>query len=219
MSRNYLLVLFLLFCSSSPLFSQTEIVSVYPDMKYEIAYEKFDMNLVRNKFKGSLLEYSYDKSEGGSIRYLSYKRGTEVEVYETFPAPYVHALYKEFYPNGKLKKKGVVLPNQVRVGKWIEFDEAGEASIVDYEMNRSGFGYNGILEFLESEGYYNSDDKENVWSLVFSHSPGKWSVRASKDGDQKHYMFDDATGEVSEMEIYRPKTPIVVYDYEQEMED
>lgn len=197
--------------------AQTESTTVYPDMKIDIGFERFNVSSIRNRYKGSILDYTYMQSNGAEVRITSYRRGSEIEVFEKFPAPYIHTLYKEFYPDGRLKQKGVLLPRQVKIGKWIECDRNGNHKIIDHEVGREGFGYNDVLLYLEHEDYYNSTD--NTWSYLFSHSSGKWTVRLSKGTVQyKRYIFDDKTGDVIEEELYKASAPPATYDYEPEKE-
>lgn len=176
--------------------SQSEFTEIYPDYKVSISSESIDVKKFASKYKGSILDYSYTEDDGTQVEVKSYKKGSNIEIFERPPFPAIHVVYKEFYPNGKLKQKGVILPTQLKIGKWIECDEQGNCTITDYEADRNKYGYNEVLGYLEFRGYYNKQD-ENKWECSFWFTPGSetWRVRVDKNGHQyKMYSFD-STGE------------------------
>lgn len=178
--------------------AQTVYTEIYPDKKVAINYEKLDVASYRNKYQGSILDYTYTQDDGTVVQVKSYKKGSNIEVFERPPYPAIHFVYKEFYPNGNLKQKGVLLPLQLKVGKWIEAELNGEFTISDYETGRNGYGYNDILYFLEKNGCYNQDDS-NKWECFFWYTPESesWGVRVNKNTHQhKMYVFD-SNGEKS----------------------
>lgn len=187
------LLLFVVLCTSFSLRAQTAYTEIYPNYKVSIENEKLDVRQYTSKYKGSILDYSYTKEDGTRMAFKSYRRNSEIEVFEYPPAPAIHIVYKVFYPNGNLKEKGVFLPNQLRVGKWIECDNRGNCTVTNLEANRNIWGYNDVLEYLEQEGQYNNNDG-NEWKFTFWHSPEghTWGVRVNKNGQQyKMYTFDD----------------------------
>lgn len=172
--------------------AQSAYTEIFPDYKIDISTEKIDVKKYTDKYKGSILDYSYTENDGTQVQVKSYKKGSNIEVFERPPFPAIHIVYKEFYPNGNLKQKGVILPTQLRVGNWIECNESGNCSIIDYEMNRNEYGYNDVLAYLEFRGYYNKQDGNN-WECSFWFTPGAetWGVRINKNGHQyKMYTFN-----------------------------
>lgn len=188
-----LLPLFIILCSCFSLNAQTAYTEIYPDYKISMDKEVIDIGLYTGKYKGSILDYSYTKDDGTKLVFKSYRRNSEIEVFEYPPAPAIHIVYKVFYANGSLKEKVVFLPNQLRVGKWIQCDNKGNCTVTDLETGRNIYGYNNVLEYLEQEGYYNKTDG-NEWKCTFWHTPEghTWGVRIDKNGRQyKMYTFDD----------------------------
>ena len=188
------LFLFIIICSYFTLNAQTAYTEVYPNYKVAIEKEKLDVKQYAGKYKGSILDYTYIKDDGSKVQLKSYSRNSEIEVFEFPPAPAIHIIYKVFYANGNLKEKGVFLPNQLKIGKWIECNNNGDCTITDVETGRNVvYGYNNVLEYMEQENYY-LNTNGNEWKCTFWHTPSShtWGVRVDKNGQQyKMYTFDD----------------------------
>jgi len=217
-----LLFLFIVLCGQLSLSAQATYTEIYPDYKVSTEYEKLDVRQYSNKYKGSILDYSYTKDDGTRVQLKSYRRNSEIEVFEYPPAPAIHIIYKVFYANGNLKEKGVFLPNQLRVGKWVTCDNKGSCTVTDLEADRSIYGYNDVLEYLDQENHYNNTDG-NEWKCTFWHSPEghTWGVRIDKNGRQyKMYTFDDkGERDVIETEAASTSKPVpIVGTFEQEEE-
>ena len=188
--RNFAILSFTIFICQLTISAQTNYTEVYASQKVPIGYEKLDISTFNNKYKGSILDYTYIKNDGTTVEAKSYKRGSNIEIFEKPPS--IHIIYKEFYPNGNLKQKGVLFPLQLKIGKWLDLDQRGEGTITDYENGRTAFGYNDVLTYLESKGYYNKTDG-NSWKCTFWYTPEAqtWGVRVDKNGNQfKMYTFD-----------------------------
>jgi len=198
------LVFTIFICQMTTVDAQTAYTEIYPDKRVAIDFEKLNVSTYSNKYKGSILDYSYTKDDGTLVQVKSYKRGSNIEIFERPPLPYIHIIYKEFYPNGNLKQKGVLLPRQLKIGKWLDLDQNGEGLITDNETGRTAFGYNEVLTFLEERGYYNITDGSN-WSCSFWYTPENrtWGVRVDKDGHQyKMYTFDsDGIDSITETDL------------------
>ncbi len=222
MRKLILLSLFIVSSGFVTLVAQTTYTNIYPDYKVAIEKEKLDVRQYANKYKCSILDYTYTKEDGTRMVYKSYRRNSEIEVFEYPPAPAIHIIYKVFYANGNLKEKGVFLPNQLRVGKWIECDTRGNCSITDLETGRNIYGYNDVLEYLAMVDCYNNLDG-NQWKCTFWHSPHghTWGVRVDKNGQQYKMFTFDAKGERDVIEtdpaLLSPNVP-VVGTFEQEEE-
>ncbi|MDU1892440.1 MAG: hypothetical protein E6767_17285 [Dysgonomonas sp.] len=199
-----------------PLAAQT-YTEVYPGKRILIGYEKFDVNTIRNKYKGKILNYTYTKTDGTKVRIASYEKNSNIEVFEFAPAPFIYMVYKEFYPNGNLKQKGVCMPLQVRVGKWLQCDRNGRQMIVDYTQKCHLFDYNDVLKYLEQCGYYNTNSYEArnlTYRFWYTPETGQWGVRLSKDDVQfKRFIFDQVTGYLAqEEELYDNPIPPRIYE-------
>lgn len=193
-------------------------VGVYPQRTITLSYETFDINAFRTRVaKSGSLDYVYTEPDGTQIRVTSQRRGQPIEIYETPPLPAVYRIFKEFYPNGRLKRKGLYLPQQFRIGKWLECDQSGYCSIVDQDANRGSFGYNGILKTLEDKGYINTRTGEGNWSFTavwFNDYSRQWGVKLQKGNTYKQLLFDSNSGEVlneSEYEVTPENTSVQGY--------
>ncbi|MDR1715534.1 MAG: hypothetical protein LBS20_06790 [Prevotella sp.] len=133
--------------------AQSTYTEIYPNIKVAISSEKLSISQYSSKFKGSILDYTETKPDGTQVQAKAYRRNSNIEIFERPAYPAIHTIYKEFYPNGNLKQKGVLLPLQVKVGKWIECDARGDCSIIDHESGRNAFGYNDVLEYLELRAF------------------------------------------------------------------
>ena len=190
--KNFAILAFTISICQQTICAQTNDTEVYPNYRVPIEFEKINVTTFSNKYKGSILDYTYTKNDGTVVEVKSYKRGSNIEIFERPPFPAVHTIYKEFHPNGNLKQKGVLLPLQLKIGKWLNLDQRGEGTITDYENGRTALGYNDVLTYLESKGYYNKTDGNN-WKCTFWYTPESqtWGVRVDKNGNQyKMYTFD-----------------------------
>lgn len=209
--RLFALMAFMLLTSHVAKSQTTDYTEIYPNFKVPITNETLNVSTYASKYKGSILDYSYTESNGTKVEVKSYKKGSNIEVFERPPFPAIHLVYKEFYPNGKLKQKGVFLPTQLKVGKWMECDERGNCTVTDHEIGRSQYGYNEILGYLEFLKYYNTSDGNN-WQFFFWYTPSesKWGVRVNKNGHQyKMYTFDSTEQyDIQEVDLM-PNTNVV----------
>ncbi len=202
--------------------AQTPYTEIYPGIRISIDKEKLDVSRYRNKYKGSILDYSETMPDGTLLQIKSYGKTSTIEVFEKPPLPAIHIIYKEFYANGDLKQKGVFLPLQFKVGKWIECSQSGSCTITDHEVGRNTYSYNDILEYLEMKKIYGNAN-DNVYECPFWYTPEShtWGVRINKDGNQyKMFEFDSkGQNEVKEYEL-TPKASAVtiIGTFEQEEE-
>lgn len=190
--KYFTILTFLISICQMTVNAQENYTEVYPNQRVIIDYERLNVSTFSNKYKGSILDYTYTKEDGTSVQAKSYRRGSNIEIFERPPFPAIHIIYKEFYPNGNLKQKGVLLPIQMKIGKWLDLDQKAEGTITDYENGRTTFGYNDVLTYLESVGCYNKNDG-NTWKCTFWYIPESqtWGVRVDKNGQQyKMYTFD-----------------------------
>jgi antitoxin component YwqK of YwqJK toxin-antitoxin module len=183
---------------------QSVQVNIYPQGATLLVYEKFNLKAYQSKFYASgSLDYAYTESDGTQVRVTCQHRGQPIEVYITPPLPAVHRVFKEFYPNGNLKQKGLYLPQQLNIGKWLECDESGYCGIIDYEIGRGSFGYNGVLKTLEEKGYTGA----NGWSFVvwFNGNAHQWGVKLQKDTLYRMLIIDADSGEIVDEAEYEVK--------------
>lgn len=216
-----IILLLILLCSQLAVNAQTAFTEVYPNYKIAINKERLNVSSYRSEYIGSMLDYSYLKSDGTTVRIKSFQNDAGFEVVETPPVPAIHYVYKRFYADGNMKEMGVFLPRQVKVGKWMECDDYGRCTIIDHEIGRDTYGYNDVLEFLRMRGHYMPLDG-NKWQCSFWHSPGarQWGVRV--DCNDSHYVmlvFDgDGKQDVREIEpaVSSSSVPVFGSFYQEE---
>lgn len=173
------------------------VVEVYPNQNVYLDYEKLDLKDYNAKFsKSGSLDYSYIKPDGTQIRITCQRKGQNIEVYEIPPTPVMYRVFKEFYPNGSLKTKGLYFPQQFPIGKWVEYSPTKELSVIDYESDRPGVGYNGVLDVLAEYGIDTIDSEWILNSVWFSDTSQEWGIKLSKDAFYKIIMMDSSSGEI-----------------------
>lgn len=184
---------------------QSVTVNVYPHTTLTLGYETFDINNYKEYFsKSGSLDYVYTRADGTQIRITCQFRNQPVQVYETPPSPALYRIFKEFYPNGRLKIKGVYLPLQLRVGQWLYYGTSGNPEVVDYETVRRDFDYNKILQLLEREGYVNQQNARDNWipAFWFNDSSRQWGVKLSKDNIERILTISASTGKIIRVEEF-----------------
>ncbi|MBK5722620.1 hypothetical protein JGH11_17230 [Dysgonomonas sp. Marseille-P4677] len=205
-TRKFLLLLLLTLGINSLIKAQTTYTEIYPNKRIIIDNENLNINLYKDKYDSrGILDYNTIKEDGTKVRVSCHRKGTNIEVMETLSYPYIHTLYKEFYPNGKLKQKGILMPKQVKVGNWLESTKNGEIRIINYDKDRSHFGYNDILEFLDQRDYLQAQPNGEDWIYSFWYSPEthQWGVRLSKEYVlYKRFTFDGKEGTLTKEETF-----------------
>jgi hypothetical protein len=183
-------------------------VELYPHKTITLNYETFDTLAFRTQAaKSGSLDYVYTEPDGTQACVSSLRIGEPIEVYEIPPLPAVHRIFKEFYPDGKLKRKGIYLHQQFRIGKWLECNESGYCSIIDQDTDRGAFGYNGLLKALEDRGYINFQTGEDNWIFTtwFNEYSRRWGVKLQKEKKYKQLIFNADSGEILEESEYEVK--------------
>lgn len=173
-------------------------VDIYPDKTITLSYEKFNLNAFRSKFAQSgSLDYTYSETDGTQIQVTCQRIGEPVTVYETPPSPAVHRLYKEFYPDGNMKRKGLYLPQQFPIGKWLECDRNGKCRITDHDLGRGSVNYNNILKILERYDFLNGPNSWQVFVVWYNDITHQWGVKLRKEAEYKTLTIDANSGKVS----------------------
>lgn len=205
--RLYLLS-FLILCGWQYTNGQTSVqVEIYPNKTVTLSYEKFDINAFRVKVaRSGSLDYAYTEPDGTQKRVTCQRRGEPIQIYETPPLPAVYRIFSEYYPNGNLKSKGLYLPNQFVIGKWLECDQRGNCSVDNKDAGRGTFDYNGVLKILEDKGYINTSTGDGNWTFVvwYNENARQWGIKLQKDAKYKLLEIDANSGEIrneSEYEV------------------
>lgn len=183
-------------------------VDIYPGKTITLSYEKFNLNAFRSKFAQSgSLDYAYNETDGTQVRVTCQRIGEPIEIYEIPPSPYVHRLYKEFYPDGNMKRKGIYLPQQFPVGKWLECDRNGGCWVVDQDMGRGSVTYNDMLKILKKHDFLNGSNNWRVFVVWYNDITHQWGAKLRKGTEYKTLTIDANSGKVSNEFGYDISTP------------
>lgn len=197
--------------------------------------EKFDFDIYEKTHKGS---DKYILSNGNTIFSMVFFKDKIGFQRERLPAPSFLTIYKEFYPNGFLKKKETYIGGNVKVGISRYYDEQGNLiKETDEDQKFGKIKPQQVLEFLQEKGYINlktgkgrlDKDGQPVFELGFYEENGKkiWTIGIIKGklNDEtknfpkfgeppaylpKIYVIDGDTGKVT-IEGEESKDTISVY--------
>lgn len=113
--------------------------------------DTFNIDLYE-KNKVSTHSAEIEKENGEKIRLID-SEDIYVEYY-TPPLPKFYWIYKEYYLNGKLKKKGYMLTD-TKIGVWEYYDEKGNKTTEDMDKrySKAKFSYNQVMLLLQELGH------------------------------------------------------------------
>ncbi len=116
-----------------------------------IIAEKFDFEVYKNSEYGNRV---FVKKDGTKITMIDFDKENGGVQNEIPAKPKFYTIYKEFYPNGNLKKKESFLGRFVKVGVSEYFNEDGSNhKTINEDENFEAIKPNDILNFLEKKGY------------------------------------------------------------------
>lgn len=185
-------------------------------MSEKFDFQTWEQNNKKFKGKGNLPDNYY--LQDGSMVMLA-----EPELYITPAKPAFYVIYKEFYENESVKRKGRYFglsSNILPIGIWWEFDENGNLTKEVNEDTKFGkFSYDDVLKFLNKKGdfdIYTGRNRENLEIINYYHNANSfkklWVVQIKKGEpypianlpedkgekyaqDGKYYYLDGDTGE------------------------
>lgn len=139
----------------------------------------FDIETFNKNKKANSGYDGYYLKDSTYIRQFGNEYSGYVE-YETPPKPQVFQIYREFYPNGKLKRIGKNFPNDFEKGVWKEYDEQGNLiKETDYDKPYK-FTWEDILKYIKQRKFdmdaygfevgRNVVDGKPVWSIIYNKS-------------------------------------------------
>jgi|GEM_PF-5952973 len=126
--------------------------------------------------------------------------GEEYLVYYIPPLPKLYWIYKEYYPNGKLKKKGYMLTNTyMKIGVWEYYDEKGNKTTenMDKRYSKAKFTYNQVMLLLEQLGHINIKTGEGRDDIEVGYltETNNWKVEIRKPKEKPYgYIFSGKNG-------------------------
>ena len=62
--------------------AQSAYTEIYPNIKVAISSEKLSINQYSSKFKGSILDYTETKPDGTQVQAKTYRRNSNIEIFE-----------------------------------------------------------------------------------------------------------------------------------------
>ena len=184
-----LLLIVILFANCA---SQKQIIyNIINDLEFNenMGNEKFDIDLFNKNQKNDSYKYTLDD-------------GTYIELLKHFgigpssgftewrhPANKFYQIYKSYYPNLNLERKGLVIDDQLDIGIWEYYDEQGNLVKKVNEDEKFGkFDYNRLFLLLNRKGYI--DIQKGNWKDVvgvgFDNEKKLWYIEVkNKDGHRK----------------------------------
>jgi len=169
----------------------------------DMAIDTFDINLfekyrnVNNKLS-NVRSATIEKENGEKEEQVI--SSEEITVYYTPPLPKLYWIYKEYYLNGKLKKKGYMLTNTyMKIGVWEYYDEKGNKTTEDMDKrySKAKFTYNQIMLLLQDLGHININTGEGRDDIEIDYftETNNWKVEIRKPKEKPYgYIFSGKNG-------------------------
>ena len=151
--------------------------------KTKVMVEKFDFELFK-KYQNSdgILELSNGKTIISMAAPDKNETGVMEELLPNSPFLYY---YKEFYPNGNLKKIETKISETVKVDQSVYYKEDGTVDkTVDENRNYGNIKYGKLLAFLDEKGYIDlkngkgrlNDDGTNKYDIFYDSDIPAWNI-------------------------------------------
>ncbi|WP_338813235.1 hypothetical protein V9L05_18020 [Bernardetia sp. Wsw4-3y2] len=185
-----LIFLFILTTLISSCISQKVYINILEESK---TTDTFDIEQFEEKKIGS--QYYDTLDDGTIVRRMS--SDIDFVEYETPPSPNLLEVYRSFYLNGNLKRKGIYYSNDVALGVWRDYDKEG--NLIKEENYDEGYEYSfeDVVKFLRLRGADLHDERTSIRRF-----DGIWELAYVKDKDEKSfyysYSLDGKTGKVLE---------------------
>ena len=145
----------------------------------------------------------YKERENKIMRPLGIYDGSYYSEYETPPLPKFYKIFRKFYLNGNLKEEGILLPGDLHVGIWREYDEQGNLTKeTNWDETYGKFDYNKAILFLAKHGHINikTGKGRDEFTIGVSREKHCWDVnvwpRKSNNYKGFEYLLDLDTGKV-----------------------
>lgn len=162
---------------------QSKKEETYKDHKKTAIVEKFDFDLFK-KYQES--NGTLELKNGHTILSMSAPAQEEIgTMEELLPKPSFLYVYKEFYPNGNLKKKETRISQTVKVERSEYYNKDGELEkTIDENQNYGKIKYLDVLSFLDKKGYINlktgagrlNNDGTNTYDIVYDQNGPVWNI-------------------------------------------
>ncbi len=180
--------------------------------KTNIMAEKFDFELYK-KYQES--NGTLELKNGYTILSMVPPEDNEMGMQtELLPKPSFLFLYKEFYPNGYIKKKEVRISETVKVMQSEYYDEkANPIKSVDEDKHYGKIKYQDILNFLHKMKYINistgkgrlNEDGTNKYDITYDKDISVWTILITQGKKLTEDEFLEATrSSEGEPSIWKP---------------
>lgn len=174
--------------------------------------EKFDFELYK-KYQES--NGTFDLKNGYTILSMAPPEDNEMGMQtELLPKPSFLFLYKEFYPNGYIKKKEMRISETVKVMQSEYYDEKGNlVKFIDEDTQYGKIKYQDILNFLDNKKYINiitgkgrlNDNGTNKYDIIYNSDDSVWTILINQEEKLTDQEFLEATrSSEGEPSIWKP---------------
>ena len=119
--------------------------------------EKFDFELYKKTNFGF---ENLIKQDGSKVVMIDFDSLSGGVIKEIPPNPSFKTIYKEFYPNGNIKKKEIFIGERTKIDTSEYYDENGNAEEIDENKKFGKIKPNDVLKFLEKKKIINLSTSE-----------------------------------------------------------
>lgn len=180
--------------------------------KTNIMAEKFDFELYK-KYQES--NGTLELKNGYTILSMVPPEDNEMGMQtELLPKPSFLFLYKEFYPNGYIKKKEMRISETVKVMESEYYDEKGNLiKFIDEDTQYGKIKYQDVLNFIDKKKYINisngkgrlNDDGTNKYDIIYNTDDSVWTILINQGEKLTDQEFLEATrSSEGEPSIWKP---------------
>lgn len=156
--------------------------------------EKIDLKLLKLFVENS--DYRYTLSNGNIVYNMNFFENDGGSQYESKPKPSFVSIYKEFYPNGYIKKKESYVGENVKVGISEYFDEDGNIKTVNENEKFGKIKVADALNFLEKKDIINLKTGEGKFD---KDGRPTFELNFNEENDKKYFVISIMQG--------KPNTP------------
>jgi hypothetical protein len=182
--------------------------------------EKINKELALKFEKDS--DFSYKLPNGNEIYMMENPKENSVGIqYERLPSPSFYTIYKEFYPDGFLKKKETLLGQYIKVGISEYYDEKGKLDTKNEDEKFGKIKPADVLKILDKKKIINlstgegrfDENGNSAFTITFDENKNEYTVIVEKGrantnpefgiGEPPafipvYYIIDGETGNVTE---------------------
>lgn len=134
-------------------------------------------------------DFSYKLPNGNEIYMMENPKENSVGIqYERLPSPSFYTIYKEFYPDGFLKKKETLLGQYTRVGISEYYDEKGKLETKNEDEKFGKIKPADVLKILDKKKIINlstgegrfDENGNSAFTITFDENRNEYTVTVEK---------------------------------------